>query len=142
MNQNIRQVTNEPVHDVPFLLGIMEGMGIRRHIDAVLVQHRGWAGISVGTIIEIWLCYILTEHDHRLEAVREWAKDRQHVLNALLGITLRDTDLSDDRLAVVLDKVGAVRFQAAVDEGMVRDWVIVYALPRAIIRLDSTVRHR
>ena len=138
MNQNIRQVTNEPVHDVPLLLGIMEGMGIRRHIDAVLVQHRGWEGISVGTIIEIWLCYILTEHDHRLEAVRDWAKDRQHVLNALLGITLRDTDLSDDRLAVVLDKVGAARFQAAVDEGMVRDWVMVYALPSVIIRLDST----
>lgn len=138
MSQNRLQVTNEPVDEVPLLLGIMEAMGIRRHIDAVLVQHQGWEGISVGTIIEIWLCYILSEHDHRLEAVREWVKDRQQILNALLGITLRETDLSDDRLAVVLDKVGAARFQAAVDEGMVRDWVTVYTLPSTIIRLDST----
>src|SRR5271165_3978807 len=138
MKQNTIQVTNEPVHDVPLLLGIMEGMGIRRHIDGVLVQHKGWEGISVGTIIEIWLCYMLTEHDHRLEAVREWVNERQQVFNALLGITLRDTDLSDDRLAVVLDKIGEEDFQRDVDEGMVREWVTVYALPSEIIRLDST----
>ena len=138
MNENTVQVTNEPVHDVPLLVGIMEDMGIRRHIDGVLEQHGGWEGVSVGTIIEIWLCYVLTEHDHRLEAVREWVNDRQQMFNALLGIRLRETDLSDDRLSVVLGKIGDERFQGAADTVMVREWVTVYALPREIIRLDST----
>jgi transposase len=138
MNTNTVKVTNEPVHDVPLLLGIMEDMGIRRYIDGVVGQHGSWEGISVGTIIEIWLCYLLTEHDHRLEAVREWVNERQQMFNALLGIVLRDTDLSDDRLAVVLGKIGYASKQAAVDEVMVRAWVTVYALASAIIRLDST----
>jgi transposase len=138
MKANQVQVTNEPVHDVPLLLGVMEEMGIRRHIDGAIEQHGGWEGVSVGTIIEIWLCYLLTEHDHRLEAVREWVNDRQQVFNALLGIRLRETELSDDRLAVVLGKLGDEGIQAVVDEAMVREWVTVYALPSEVVRLDST----
>src|SRR5712675_2384767 len=98
MNEAKIEVTNESVHDVPLLLGIMEAMGIRRHIDERVEQHGGWEGISVGTIIEIWLCYVLTEHDHRLAAVREWVNARQQMFNGLLGVRLRETELSDDRL--------------------------------------------
>ncbi len=49
---NVR-VTNEQVNDVPLLVGVMEEMGIRRQIDAVVDQHGNWQGISVGTILEI-----------------------------------------------------------------------------------------
>jgi transposase len=138
MIQNAIQVTNEAVHDVPLLLGVMEEMGIRRHIDGVVKQHGSWEGISVGTVIEIWLCYVLTEQDHRLAAVREWVNKRQQMFNGLLGIVLRETDLSDDRLGVVLGKLGNARLEEAVDEVMVREWITVYELPSEIIRLDST----
>jgi transposase len=138
MNATPVKVTNEQVNDVPLLVGILEQMGVQRHIDACVEQHGNWEGISIGTLVEIWLCYILTEQDHRMVAVREWAIDRRVMFNTLLGIDLRDTDLSDDRLAVALSKLGYEAFQQQADESMVADWVSVYALPTHTIRLDST----
>lgn len=138
MNTTTVKVTNEQVNDVPLLVGLLESMGVRRHIDGQVRQHASWEGISVGSIIEIWLCYMLTEQDHRLVAVRAWANERRAMFNALLGIELRDTDLSDDRLAVVLDKTGYEQIQALIDAEMVREWVTVYALPSETMRLDST----
>jgi len=138
MNTTPVQVTNEQVNDVPLILGILEDMEVRRHIDAVVDRHGSWEGISVGTIIEIWLCYMLTEQDHRLVAVRAWTNDRRQIFNGLLGLELRETDLSDDRLAVVLDKIGDERIQQQVDEAMIKTWVTIYALPSHTIRLDST----
>ncbi len=132
------RIANEQVNDLPLRLGVMEDMGIRRHIDQQVEQHGGWEGMSVGTIIEIWLAYMLTEHNHRLVAVREWSQDRGQVLNDLLGVELRDTDLSDDRLARLLGKLGDERVQGRIDVGMVQEWVMVYALPWATVRLDST----
>ena len=63
MNTTNVKVTNEQINDVPLLLGILEDMDIRRHIDAHVEQHGSWEGISAGTIVEIWLCYMLTEQD-------------------------------------------------------------------------------
>src|SRR5664279_739184 len=106
MNTRQVEITSEQINDIPLLLGIMEDMGIRQHIDSQIEQHGGWEGISIGTIVEIWLSYILTARDHRLVAVREWAAARQQTFNALLGNELRDTDLTDDRLARVLSHLG------------------------------------
>ena len=83
-------------------------MGIPQQIDNQIQPHGLWQGISVGTVVTIWLCYILTEHDHRLIAVREWVNERGHMFNCLLGIELRDTDMTDDRLANVLTILGNV----------------------------------
>lgn len=138
MNTSSVKVTNEQVNDVPLLLGILEDMGVRRHIDACIEQHASWEGISAGTIIEIWLCYMLTEQDHRMVAVREWVNDHRQMFNTLLGITWRETDLSDERLAVVLDKIGYKQVQQEVDGTMLKEWVTLYELPHHTIRLDST----
>jgi transposase len=131
-------ISSEQINDIPLLLGIMEGMGIRQQIDSQMERHGGWEGISIGTIVEIWLSYMLTERDHRLVAVREWGQARQQTLNDLLGIALRATDLSDDRLARVLTHLGNERVQRRIDAVLVHDWVTVYALPTETIRLDST----
>src|ERR1700730_15232268 len=138
MNTNTVRVTSEQVNDVPLLVGILEDMGIRRHVDAHVGQHASWEGISAGTIIEIWLCYMLTEQDHRLVAVRAWANERRAMFNALLGIELRETDLTDDRLAVVADKLGYEYIQEQLDEVMIKEWVSVDALPSETMRLDTT----
>ena len=66
---------------------------------------------------------MLTEQDHRWVAVRAWANEGGEVFNALLGLELRETDLSDDRLAVVLDKIGYEQIQGLIDAEMVREWV-------------------
>ncbi len=131
-------ITTEQINDLPLLWGIIEDMGIRRMIDARIEPHGGWQGISVGTLVGIWLCYMLMERDHRLVSVRAWAAARARTLEALVGVTLRDTDLTDDRLANALTMLSDAADQAAVDQALLRDWIQVYALPTKTVRLDST----
>jgi transposase len=131
-------ITNEQINDLPFLLSLVEDMGIRQQIDARIRPHGGWQGISVGTAVSIWLCHLLMERDHRVVSVRDWAAARQRTLADLLGGALRETDLTDDRLANVLTMLSDPADQAAVDQALLADWVQVYHLPRERVRLDST----
>jgi len=73
-----------------------------------------------------------------LVSVRDWVAARTQTVNALLGITLRDTDLTDDRLANALTMLSDAADQAAVDHALLTDWMQVYALPTHTVRLDST----
>lgn len=132
------QITHQRIDDIPLLLAIMIEMGIPQQIDRQIKPHGHWQGISVGTVITIWLCYILTEHDHRLVAVREWVNERHELFNRLLGIQLRDTDLTDDRLANCLTMLGAVENQTTLDQALVQGWVTLYELPTDTTRHDST----
>src|SRR5579871_716193 len=132
------EITTEQINDLPLLLGLVEEMNIRPLIDAQIRPHGGWQGISVGTVVSIWLCHVLMERDHRLVHVRDWAAARTQTLNALLGVQLRETDLTDDRLANVLTMLSEPEDQAALDQALLADWLRVYALPQTLVRLDST----
>ena len=131
-------ITTEQINDLPFLLGLVNDMGIGQTIDAQIQPHGGWQGISVGTAVRIWLCPILMERDHRLVRVRDGAAARQHTLHDLRGVPLRETDLTDDRLANVLTMLSDPADQAAIDQALLADWLRVYRLPRERVRLDST----
>jgi transposase len=137
MSENFT-IKSEQINDLPLLLGLIEELGVRRVIDAQIRPHGNWEGIRVGTAVSVWLCHLLMERDHRVVSVREWAADRLQTLQDLLGQPLRETDLSDDRLAKVLTMVSAPADQAAMDTALAQDWLQVYALPREVVRLDST----
>jgi transposase len=132
------QITQERIDDIPLLLAMMIEMGIPQAIDKQIQPHGLWQGISVGTAVTIWLSYILTEHDHRLVAVREWVGERPALFNRLLGIELRETDLTDDRLANILTMLGDVEVQQVLDEALAQGWITLYELPTAVTRHDST----
>lgn len=131
-------ITNEQVNSLPLLLGIIMDMGIRNLIDTHVTPQGNWRGASVGTVVSIWLSHILQERDHTMVVVRDWAADRVQTINALLDITLRDTDCTDDRLATILTMLGDPTTQATLDMTLMQQWVRVYRLPTATVRLDST----
>ena len=131
-------ITNEQVNSLPLLLGIMTDMGIRDLIDTHVTPHANWDGASVGTVVSIWLSHILQERDHRLVTVRDWAAECTQTINALLDMTLRDTDCSDDRLAIILTMLGDPTTQATLDAALLQRWIRVYRLPTKTVRLDST----
>jgi len=131
-------ITSEQINDVPLLLGIMEDMNIRELIDAEVKPHGAWQGVSVGTLVVIWLCYILTEQDHRMVMVRDWVNARRQTFSSLLGIELRDTDCTDDRLANTLTMLGKPETQMKLDQALMQHWISIYQLPTETIRLDST----
>lgn len=132
------RLNTEQINSVPLLLGVIEQMGIRELIDTHVTPHGFWQGVSVGTLVSIWLCHILSQRDHRLVAVRDWVAQRTVTFNRLLDITLRDTDCSDDRLANVLSMLGKERTRASLDRAMLKRWIRVYGLPIDTLRLDST----
>jgi transposase len=131
-------ITNEQVNSLPLLLGIIMDMGIRDLMDTHVTPHGNWGGASMGAVLSIWLSHILQERDHRLVTVRDWATDRVQTINTLLGITLRDTDCTDDRLATILTRLGDPATQALLDAALLQRWIRVYRLPTATVRLDST----
>lgn len=131
-------ITSEQINSLPLLVGIMEDMGIRQVIDQHVTPHGHWQGVSVGTAVTIWLSHLLLERDHRLVMVRDWVADRAHTINTLLGITLRDTDCTDDRLANILTMLADPATQASLDAAFLQRWIRVYHLPTDTVRLDST----
>jgi transposase len=137
MNETL-EITTEQINDLPLLLGIVDALGIRQAIEAQIRPHGHWQGLSVGTAVSMWLCHLLMERDHRLVVVRDWAAGRRQTLKALLGVQVRDTDVTDDRLANVLTMLSGADDQAAVDHALFADWLRVYALPQQTVRLDST----
>ena len=71
----ISNIEHQRIDDIPLLLAIMADMQIQAQIDKEIKPHGLWQGCSVGTIVVVWLSYILTEQDHRLEALTiAWAE--------------------------------------------------------------------
>jgi transposase len=134
----ISNIEHQRIDDIPLLMAIMAEMEIQTQIDNEIKPHGLWQGSSVGSLVVVWLCYILTEHDHRLEPVREWVKARQTLFNRLLGVELRETDFTDDRLANVLTMLGVAERQEQIDERLNQEWITLYELATDITRYDST----
>jgi len=131
-------VTIEPVDDIPVLLTSMARLGLAELVDQHFPRHGNWQGLSPGQVLSGWLAYILSEGDHRLNQVQDWATGRLHVLQLALDPAVRALDFSDDRLASGLDLLSDdaawATFEAALNQRTLR----VYDLPAKRVRLDTT----
>jgi transposase len=133
------QITHERVDDIPLLLHVLrQRLELGQILDAELVRHGNWQGLSFGGITITWLTHILTECDHFMSHVQDWANARPETLGHLLGQPIRDTDFTDDRLSEVVrhlsDDAFWYRIESATNTRMIR----TYRLPRRCVRLDTT----
>lgn len=100
--RNILRV--ERIDDVPLLIKQMQKMEIGKTIEENIPIHGNWSGLSMGKVVEIWLSYILSEGDHRLNKLEDWAVNRLYSLRALYeDESISRTDFTDDKLEVILD---------------------------------------
>ena len=132
-------VVSERVDDVPLLLGLMMKLDLPTLIDQSLPVHGNWTGLSIGWLTTIWLSYVLTEHDHRMNHVRDWVNSRTTVIETVTGQTLRETDFTDDRLAIVLRYLSDTESWQKIESGMANRSIRVYQLPTETVRLDASV---
>lgn len=95
-------IISERIDDIVLLLHVLMQMGLPQLLNKHLLRHPNQEGLDWGWVITIWLSYILSEGDHRKVSVREWVGQRQHMLEMVCELKLRDTDFTDDRLAIVL----------------------------------------
>jgi transposase len=62
----------ERIDDVPLLLAQMAKMEVAPLLDKHFPTHGNWQGLSLGQVAVVWLAYILSEGDHRLNSVQGW----------------------------------------------------------------------
>jgi transposase len=141
MNEQLN-VTTERVDDIPVLIASQDHMGVAELIDASFETHGNWQGISLGKTVTGWLAHILSEADHRLNQVADWAAKRMQTLRGCLDESVRALDFSDDRLALVLDLLHDDARWAAFETALNRRTLRVYNLQPGCVRIDSTTASR
>lgn len=101
-------------------------------------MHGHWKGLGLGPIIEVWLAYIPSEGDHRLNHVENRAEGLLITLETCLARPVRSLDFTDDRLAIILDSLGQDDdfevFEIHLSQGIIR----AYDLRTKRVRVDST----
>src|SRR5436309_7271692 len=90
----------ERIDDIPLLLAQMQHMKLAEVLDKHFPTNGNREGLSLGWVSVIWLTHILSQADHRMNRVQEWARQRLETLRC--GSRLTPQDLTDDRLADVL----------------------------------------
>ena len=86
------------IDDILLLYSQLSSLGVQQIIDEVIQPHGNWSGVSLGHLVSIWLCYMLSEADHRLNSVEEWVAVNQSVLSVLSGQSVEGKHFTDDRL--------------------------------------------
>src|SRR5512144_1702912 len=100
------ELTHQRVDDVPLLLGFLIKLQLPEILDRHLPPHPLHQGLSNGWLITVWIAYILSRADHRKAPVQSWAQGLHHTLEALIGQIIRPVEFSDDRLTLVLKRLG------------------------------------
>ena len=137
--EQVPDIHIERIDDIPLLLQHIRAMGLGEVIDACIHPHGNWgAELSLGETIEIWLTYILSEGDHRLCAVEEWAAGIEEALRRLVSPEMKPQALCDDRLARVLRYLAQDESWQLLEEELDRRLLRVYALSKDTVRLDTS----
>lgn len=131
-------IRSERVDDIPLLVSQLERMGVPRLLDEQYGRHGNWRGLSLGWVATVWLSHILSQADHRLNQVQRWASERLVTLRICTGQAVRALDLSDDRLAAVVEALSDGERWTALEDALTGQVVRAYRLPVEQVRLDST----
>ncbi len=94
----------ERIDDVVLLLKKIQKLEIGRIIDEELLVHGNWVGLSVGKLTEVWLAYLLSEGDHRLNRLEGWAKGRKYMLQSFYPDgDLDSSSFTDEKITCLLE---------------------------------------
>src|SRR5947209_7374442 len=122
----------ERVDDLPVLWTSLQRLGIAALLDRHFPTHHLWLGdLSFGEVACVWLLFVLSQGDHRLNRLQPWAAQHHRTLQALLGKMLRPLDFHDDRLADVLGVLAQSKPWQAFEQDLNQATVRVYDLSTA-----------
>jgi transposase len=137
MNTQI-EVIHERVDDIPVLIALLLKLRVAELIDKHFPTNGNRTGLSLGQMCVIWLTFILSQADHRLNEVEPWVKEHQMTLSQCLGCEVEPRDCTDDRLATGLDYLSVEqhwqRFEAELNSSIIR----TYDLQTECVRVDTT----
>jgi len=120
------------------LIAQQEKMGIPSVLNEVIKAHGNRQGLSTGWLTTAWLGYMLSQSDHRMSYVEDWAEKQIETLQKLVPEAMRVKDMTDDRLAKVLDELSDDAQWEKIEQQLGRHLIRVYDLSREAVRVDST----
>jgi transposase len=129
----------ERIDELPLLFGLLQQMHLQVIIDTMIRPHGNWQGLTPGWVITIWLMHILSEQNHCMEPVQDWAAKHLVMLNRLTGQTVTALDFSDDRLAWCLKELHQPKVWQGLEAQLGAHLLRVYNLKQTILRLDASV---
>lgn len=132
------EITTERIDDFVLLIEMMIRMNLPEIIDRHIQRHHLQQGLSWGWVSTIWLAHILSRADHRKLTVRDWVRQAHETLERVTGLSIRDTDFTDDRLAIVLTHLSKAKFWQAIESELDQQTLRVYDLEVECVRLDGT----
>lgn len=135
---DIFSVINERIDDVPLIIEICKQMKLDDLIEECLPTHGLQQGLNNGKLTVGWLAYMISQGDHRLNSVRDWAGKIPSALSSMLGSPIRDVEFSDDRLGNLLDRFSEDQSWEEIENKLWKNVVEIYELPLDEIRLDGT----
>ena len=124
------RTSSERIDSLPLLIYWLKQMQVDVSIDRVVKQpHGNWEGLSCGEVALVCVAYVVIACTHFLSPMETWARKHLQSLSQALGKPVRAEDFSDDRLAIMLSRLGDEQRQQ-----MLR----AYALPSDTARIDMT----
>src|SRR5512142_3038903 len=132
------ELTHQRVDDVPLLLGFLIKLRLPEILDRHLPPPPLHQGLSNGWLITVWITYVLSRADHRKSPVQAWADRLRHTLETLVGQPIRPVEFGDDRLTLVLRRLGDPAAWESLEADLWHTHCDVYALPVERVRLDAT----
>jgi len=133
------KVEVERIGGVPFIMEMLSEMCLSEKIDKHYPSHGNWEGLSKGNVVCLWLSYIIINCDHRLSYVSDWVASLEHSLGYLLGETVRQEDVSDDKLGHLLDEFSDIEIWSELEKDVNRCFIRAYDLNTAVVQLDPTI---
>ena len=131
-------IETERIDDIPLLISHMQHMKIAEVLDKHIPTHGHRKGLSVGALSIVWLAHILSQADHRMNRVQEWAMRRLETLRGCGMNALQTEDLTDDRLADLLRLLSDDVHWQACEQELMGQLLRVYDLPAQAVRIDTT----
>jgi len=131
-------ITTERIDDFVLLIKMMVRMGLPEILDRNIPRHWLQEGLSWGWVATIWLAHILSQGDHRKLTVRDWVRQAHLTLEEATGFSIRDTDFTDDRLAIVLRVLSKPEYWHAIERDLGQNTVRVYELDQERVRVDAS----
>jgi len=114
-------------------------MQIQVIIDRIWYPHSNWEGLSYGQLAVLFVAYIIHQRSHRLSSMEQWSQDHHTVLEQVTGWSIGPKEATDDRLDILLDRLGSdeeqsVEFQRQLGGHLIQ----AYELPTKVGRYDTT----
>ena len=130
--------THERVDAIPAIIAHLKKMRVAEVLDTHFPTNGNWQGLRLGWTTVVWLTFILSEGDHRLYRVEPWVKEHPRTLRRCIGIKVRPRDLTDDRLATILDYLCVAERWGACERALTASVLRVYDLRGRVVRVDTT----